>query len=364
MAQRRETHEDDSDDAPELVDCEDEYGDDAAWDDDDSGLQQDVRCLFCDRIFHSPEETFRHCQELHHFNIGQFMSAHGLDFYGYIKFINFVRSTNCTADSLQNIGSPKPWDQDSFFKPVIEDDLLLQYDVENMDCDSAGALDTNTEPSVHLRLREAESRAQAAEERLATALEELQKMSHLYNVIGFSFLFFPPPQDAVRTESYRNFIYRNGDVFKDKVVLDVGCGTGILSMFAAKAGAKKVIGVDQSEILYQAMDIIRWVIGQKALSPAFFLTPLCIQISRVKALAGYFDVFFEKDCHTPVAFSTGPTCTKTHWKQTVFLLEKPIGIKAGDILAGKINVRKNRKDPRSLLVTLSLNSVTQTYTLQ
>ncbi|KAK6472559.1 oxidoreductase HTATIP2-like [Huso huso] len=44
-----------------------------------------------------------------------------------------------------------------------------------------------------------------------------------------------------------------------KIVLDVGCGTGILSMFAAKAGAKKVIGVDQSEIIYQAMDIVRYI---------------------------------------------------------------------------------------------------------
>ena len=32
-------------------------------------------------------------------------------------------------------------------------------------------------------------------------------------------------------------------VSRDKVVLDVGCGTGILCMFAAKAGAKMVIGV-------------------------------------------------------------------------------------------------------------------------
>ena len=42
------------------------------------------------------------------------------------------------------------------------------------------------------------------------------------------------------------------------MVLDIGCGTGILSMFAAKlGGARKVIGVDQSNIIYKAMDIVR-----------------------------------------------------------------------------------------------------------
>ena len=67
-------------------------------------------------------------------------------------------------------------------------------------------------------------------------------------------------KDRVRTEYYRDCIANHAEtVFKDKVVLDVGCGTGILSMFAARAGAKHVIGVDMSDIIYQAMDIVRLV---------------------------------------------------------------------------------------------------------
>lgn len=63
--------------------------------------------------------------------------------------------------------------------------------------------------------------------------------------------------DYHRTTSYRDAIWKNAYMFKDKVVLDVGCGTGILSMFAARAGARKVIGVDCSSMAVQAREIVQ-----------------------------------------------------------------------------------------------------------
>merc|ERR1719226_373215 len=64
-------------------------------------------------------------------------------------------------------------------------------------------------------------------------------------------------KDEVRTMTYRNSMYHNKHLFKDKVVLDVGCGTGILCMFAAKAGAKKVIGIECSNIVDHAKNIVK-----------------------------------------------------------------------------------------------------------
>lgn len=64
----------------------------------------------------------------------------------------------------------------------------------------------------------------------------------------------------MRTSSYQNAILNNKEIFTNKDILDLGCGTSILSMFAASAGAKLVIGIDQSDIIYHAMDIIRSIL--------------------------------------------------------------------------------------------------------
>ncbi|KAB5514206.1 hypothetical protein DKX38_028112 [Salix brachista] len=63
-------------------------------------------------------------------------------------------------------------------------------------------------------------------------------------------------KDAVRTKTYQNVIYQNNFLFKDKVVLDVGAGTGILSLFCAKAGAAHVYAVECSHMANMAKEIV------------------------------------------------------------------------------------------------------------
>jgi len=64
-------------------------------------------------------------------------------------------------------------------------------------------------------------------------------------------------KDEVRTRTYQMAILNNRQLFHGKTVLDVGCGTGILSMFAVQAGASHVYAVDCSSIIEQAAKIIK-----------------------------------------------------------------------------------------------------------
>ncbi|XP_040956105.1 probable protein arginine N-methyltransferase 1 [Gossypium hirsutum] len=63
-------------------------------------------------------------------------------------------------------------------------------------------------------------------------------------------------KDVVRTKTYQNVIYRNKFLFQNKVVLDMGAGTGILSLFCAKAGAAHVYAVECSHMADMAKQIV------------------------------------------------------------------------------------------------------------
>ena len=59
-------------------------------------------------------------------------------------------------------------------------------------------------------------------------------------------------QDFIRTATYQKAILANLRDFNDKVVLDVGAGSGILSFFAVQAGAKRVYAVEASSMAMHA----------------------------------------------------------------------------------------------------------------
>ncbi|GAA0158786.1 protein modifying enzyme [Lithospermum erythrorhizon] len=63
-------------------------------------------------------------------------------------------------------------------------------------------------------------------------------------------------QDYVRTGSYYAAVIENRVDFAGLVVVDVGAGSGILSLFAAQAGAKHVYAVEASEMAEYARKLI------------------------------------------------------------------------------------------------------------
>lgn len=64
-------------------------------------------------------------------------------------------------------------------------------------------------------------------------------------------------QDGPRNRAYKDAILKNKNEFMDKVVLDVGAGTGILSVFCAQAGARTVYAVEASNIARIAEETVR-----------------------------------------------------------------------------------------------------------
>ena len=216
-----------------------------------------------------------------------------LDLYGTIKLINYIRSKVNCGDRNPQVHSAALFQDDKYLQPVLEDDALLfsigdlvDVAAENGEVPAPAGDKKAAEDPVALLLRVGELeeqlrrvhseysafRAQVAEtldkrwndvepnepgtSGSSAASKAKSKQddtesgyfeSYSYNDIHETML-----RDTVRTDAYRDFIYDNKHLFAGKTVLDVGCGTGILSMFCAKAGAAKVLAVDNSAIIDKA----------------------------------------------------------------------------------------------------------------
>jgi ribosomal protein L11 methyltransferase len=76
---------------------------------------------------------------------------------------------------------------------------------------------------------------------------------------------------------------------KDKVVLDMGCGTGILAILASKSGAKELVAIDNDEVCYQStlentalnnITNIKALCGGKEVIPASAFDVILANINR------------------------------------------------------------------------------------
>jgi hypothetical protein len=87
-------------------------------------------------------------------------------------------------------------------------------------------------------------------------------------------------EDHKRTGAYYQAVMQNRRQFEGRVVLDVGTGSGILAIFAAKAGAKRVYAVEATGMakfarqLVQANQARRMRPGSAACSTPLHACPL------------------------------------------------------------------------------------------
>lgn len=252
------------------------------WSDvpEDEANEDFVLCLFCSNKFSSVDSCFEHIQKNHEINIKKTIKTTQMSFYSYIKFINYIRKNNLDPSAARQL-ELHLFEDEQWLIPSIENDLLLQYDVES---ELRVDFDSQEESSdIVMKLGIAEERAKLAEEFLERTLDDLnvcrQELNALLLGKASGSEFKPNAQeqesegyfssyahfgiheemlkDKVRTVSYRDFILNNTNIFKNAKVLDIGCGTSVLSMFAAQAGAAKVLAVDNSDVAYQAMDIVK-----------------------------------------------------------------------------------------------------------
>jgi len=286
-------------------DSDDNNWSDCGGDDDFDEELSNVQCLFCSHCEQNVDQLLSHLSHEHDFNFKSIVARLHLEFYDYIKFINYIRVNKPTPEQLTVNFNVNLLKDNGLLKPIIEDDLFLQYDIEELVANNGEEHEEEQVSEVqrlNTQLGIAEERARLAEEFLERTIDDLGKCRKQLNKLllgggvdndkvngaskvngkvnvdsnghstnashtGDHEAYFSSYshysiheemlKDTVRTLAYQSFVMDNPRLFDGARVMDVGCGTGILSMFASRGGAREVIAVDFSEIAYQAMDVVK-----------------------------------------------------------------------------------------------------------
>ncbi|KAH8420863.1 hypothetical protein KR222_006954, partial [Zaprionus bogoriensis] len=265
-------------------DEEEDYDDveDEEMDEDDEG--ESTTCLFCTKVFSGVEAAIEHLKAEHKVDLLQLKQKFQMDQYAFIKLINYIRASHINAEQLLLTEQPV-WNDEKYLKP-LEYESWLCYDYEALQADATDAPRNQAQDLLARIAEQAQLLQQASEdmERMRSDYKALLQKVHddteaggkkapaagngvvrnaptldkeYFNSYSHFGIHHEMLSDKVRTSSYRSALLQNQSFMRGKSVLDVGCGTGILSIFASQSGAGRVVGIDNSEIVYTAMDIIR-----------------------------------------------------------------------------------------------------------
>ncbi|KAJ3184754.1 Protein arginine N-methyltransferase 3 [Irineochytrium annulatum] len=260
---------------------------DASWDDWEE--EDDVAVCPVSSFTGPPMAMLDHWKTNHGFDFLAVKARIGLDFYSCIRLINYIRTKaqstpNFSLASVNSVEKSDAWvTDDALLKPVVENDPMLycldfddlegpvesaEPDISALNLNPTQLLEKKVEfmERKYAELQKAfdDYRSLVKEKFLLDELDptadedpEEWHMDYYFGSYAENEIHETMLKDAVRTETYRDAMYLNKSHFKDKVVLDIGCGTGILSMFAARAGAKQVFAVDNSTIITKARKIVK-----------------------------------------------------------------------------------------------------------
>ncbi|KAM7359700.1 arginine methyltransferase 3 [Cochliomyia hominivorax] len=262
-----------------------DFSDNDSEEDMDEG--EPTTCLFCAQVLTSIDLALEHIKSVHNVNFALLKGKFLMDQYSFIKLINCIRMNNIPAEKFQNIATPF-WNDEKYLKPK-DYESWLSYDYDELKPETT-SVDSSNEADLKSLILKLQEKVKLQQDQLEQASQDMETMRKGFqrlmekedkkverknkNIKCVSSVSLKADEgyfdsyahfgihhemlsDVVRTTSYRDALLKNKNFVKGKYILDVGCGTSVLTIFASQAGAAKVVGIDNSDIIYNAMDIVK-----------------------------------------------------------------------------------------------------------